>query len=410
MGVLLFPIFFSMTFLAKYRCSGTKASFLCKITILVGLCLLSAPAFSQIVVGAEQYAKFAAQLKKKKVALVANQSSLVKDQHLVDFLLEKNIELVKIFSPEHGFRGTADAGEKVQSSRDKQTGLPCISLYGKNKKPSAKQLQGVDVLVFDLQDVGVRFYTYLSTLHYVMEAAAENGIQVLVLDRPNPNIDRVDGPILESNCKSFIGMHPIPVLHGMTLGELAQMINEEGWLNEGVRCQLRVIPVKNYTRVSEYKLKVKPSPNLPNHQSIRLYPSLCFFEGTIVSVGRGTDFPFQVFGHPFLNHVEAFSFEPHPTTGASNPKLNGKTCFGYDLRTEKVESGTGLQLDYLISTYQRYAIKEQFFNKSFFRLLAGTDELLKQIQQGMTADDIKMTWQPGLKKFMTNRKPYLLYN
>lgn len=399
-----------MTFLAKYRCSGTKASFLCKITILVGLCFNSLLAFSQIIVGAEQYSSYENLLKGKNVALIANQSSVVKDQHLVDFLLSKEIEVVKIFSPEHGFRGTADAGQKVQSSRDKKTGLPCISLYGKNKKPSDSQLKGVDVLVFDLQDVGVRFYTYLSTLHYAMEAAAENDVELVVLDRPNPNIDRVDGPILEDNCKSFIGMHPIPVLHGMTLGELAKMMNSESWLANGVKCKLSVVPVKNYTRTSEYKLKVKPSPNLPNHQSIRLYPSLCFFEGTIISVGRGTDFPFQVYGHPFLNQVEEFEFEPSPTAGASKPKLNGKTCFGYDLRKETINTGEGLRLDYLIETYNRYAIKEQFFNRSFFRLLAGTDELLKQIKSGMSEGEIKATWQTGLEKFKADREPYLLYN
>tara|TARA_R110001592_G_scaffold363109_3_gene680507 strand:- start:6392 stop:7591 length:1200 start_codon:yes stop_codon:yes gene_type:complete len=399
-----------MTFLAKYRCSGTKASFLCKITILVGLCFVSTLAFSQIKVGAEQYELYASQLEGKKVALIANQSSLVKDEHLVDFLLSKEVDIVKIFSPEHGFRGTADAGQKVHSSRDKKTGLACVSLYGKNKKPSDFQLKGVDVLVFDLQDVGVRFYTYLSTLHYIMEAAAENQIEVVVLDRPNPNIDRIDGPILEENCSSFIGIHPIPVLHGMTLGELAKMINNEAWLANGVKCKLSVVPVKNYTRVSEYTLKVRPSPNLPNHQSIRLYPSLCFFEGTIVSIGRGTDYPFQVYGHPFLNQVQKFAFTPHPIEGASNPKLNGKVCYGYDLRDQKVQLGAGLNLSYLIDTYHRYAIKEQFFNKSFFRLLAGTDELLRQIQSGMSEAEIKRTWQTGLTKFKSDRKPYLLYN
>jgi uncharacterized protein YbbC (DUF1343 family) len=399
-----------MTFLAKYRCSGTKARFLCKITILVGLCFVSSLAFSQIIVGAEQYHHYAALLQNKKVAMVANQSSLVEDQHLVDFLLSKEVDIVKIFSPEHGFRGTADAGQKVQSFRDKRTGLACVSLYGKNKKPSDAQLKNIDVLVFDLQDVGVRFYTYLSTMHYIMEAAAENNIEVLVLDRPNPNIDRVDGPILDDNCKSFIGMHPIPVLHGMTLGELAKMINNETWLANGVKCKLTVVPVKNYTRTSEYKLKKKPSPNLPNHQSIRLYPSLCFFEGSIVSIGRGTEFPFQVYGHPFLNQVEKFSFTPVPTEGASKPKLNGKTCFGYDLRNQKVELAEGLRLDYIIETYNRYAIKEQFFNRSFFRLLAGTDELLKQIKMGMSEGEIKATWQTGLEKFKSDRKPYLLYN
>jgi uncharacterized protein YbbC (DUF1343 family) len=383
---------------------------LCKITILVGLCFISSLAFSQIKVGAEQYENYASQLEGKKVALIANQSSLVHDEHLVDFLLSKDVDVVKIFSPEHGFRGTADAGQKVQSSRDKKTGLACVSLYGKNKKPSDFQLKGVDVLVFDLQDVGVRFYTYLSTLHYIMEAAAENQIEVVVLDRPNPNIDRIDGPILEDNCKSFIGMHPIPVLHGMTLGELAKMINNEAWLANGVKCQLTVVPVKNYTRVSEYTLKVRPSPNLPNHQSIRLYPSLCFFEGTIVSIGRGTDYPFQVYGHPFLNQVQKFAFTPHPTEGASNPKLNGKTCFGYDLRDKKINLGEGLNLSYLIDTYHRYAIKEQFFNRSFFRLLAGTDELMRQIKSGMSEAEIKRTWQTGLTKFKSDRKPYLLYN
>lgn len=398
-----------MTFLAKYRCSCTWANFTGKLIILVGLSLFSRLAFAQIITGAEQIGVYKSLLQDKRVALVANQSSVVGDKHLVDFLLEEKIDIKKIFSPEHGFRGTADAGEKVQSSKDQKTGLPCISLYGSNKKPSDAQLKGIDVIVFDLQDVGVRFYTYLSTLHYILEAAAENNITVIVLDRPNPNIDRIDGPILEDNCKSFIGMHPIPVLHGMTLGELAQMIIGEKWLKNEVVCRLTVVPIKNYTRLSTYELKIKPSPNLPNHQSIRLYPSLCFFEGTIMSVGRGTDFPFQVYGHPFLHQVEKFHFTPESTEGAKSPKLEGLPCYGYDLRKVKSEKGEGLHLDYVIEAYERYQIKEQFFNRSFFRLLAGTDELLTQIKSGMSAVDIKKTWQTGLVKFKIDRKPYLLY-
>lgn len=398
-----------MTFLAKYLCSCTLAKFRCKIAILVGLCFFIGSVQAQIIVGAEQYNLYKSKLANKKVALIANQSSLIGDVHLVDFLLNNKVEVQKIFSPEHGFRGTADAGEKVESFKDEKTGLPCISLYGKNKKPSKAQLKGVDVLVFDLQDVGVRFYTYLSTLHYAMEAAAENGVELIVLDRPNPNIDRIDGPILEENCVSFIGIHPIPVLHGMTLGELAKMMNAKGWLKNAVKCNLSIIPIKNYTRKSVYKLPVKPSPNLPNYQSLRLYPSLCFFEGTIMSVGRGTDFPFQVYGHPFLNQVVEFKFTPKPNEGAKYPKLNDLDCYGYDLRETKVAEGEGLNLSYVIEVYKLYAIKQQFFNGSFFKLLAGTTLLQQQIEDGLSEAEIKATWHSGLKKFKAERAEFLLY-
>ncbi|HDZ33916.1 MAG TPA: DUF1343 domain-containing protein, partial [Pseudoalteromonas sp.] len=303
---------------------------------------------NSLVVGAQQYAKFLPQLKNKRVGLVVNQTSTIGQTHLVDALLAKSINITKIFAPEHGFRGDHDAGAHVKNAVDSKTGIPLISIYGKNKKPSQAALADVDVIIFDIQDVGVRFYTYISSMHYMMEAAAEQGIEFLVLDRPNPNIAYVDGPILEPEFKSFVGMHPIPVLHGMTVGELAKMIKGEGWINKAPDLKLTVIPVDHYTRKSAYSLPVKPSPNLPNDQAIALYPSLCFFEATPISIGRGTDFAFQVIGYSPIT-LGDFSFTPRAIKGAAlNPKFKNQTVQGLDLRQANI---TGLNLTYLINAY-----------------------------------------------------------
>ncbi len=294
-------------------------------------------------------------IKQKNIGLVANQTSVVKNKkngftHLADTLLTLKIHLKKIFTPEHGFRGKADAGEKIKDGIDAHTGLPVISLYGKNRKPSKKSLADLDIVIFDIQDVGARFYTYISTLHYVMEACAEAGVSVIVIDRPNPNAHYIDGPICEKEYKSFVGMHPVPVVYGMTIGEYAQMINGEKWLKNGVQCNLTVMPLKNYTHNTPYSLPVKPSPNLPNDQSVNLYPSLCFFEGTKISAGRGTEIQFQVFGAPFLPKEQfPFTFTPKSNEGAKNPKFKGKLCYGKNLRTTKKLNN--INLEWLISTY-----------------------------------------------------------
>lgn len=357
-------------------------------------------------------------LEGKQVGVVGNQSSVIftdKNRkndhgaytHLVDSLLSLNINVKKVFSPEHGFRGTADAGEKIKDDLDPKTGLPIISLYGDNKKPKPEQLQGLDILIFDIQDVGVRFYTYISTLHYVMEACAEANIPLLVLDRPNPNGNYVDGPILEKVNTSFVGMHPIPIAHGMTIGEYAKMINGEKWLENGIQCELTVISMENYTHNLPYSLPIKPSPNLPNDQSIALYPSLCFFEGTNVSVGRGTNKQFQVFGSPDLDKDHfPFSFTPKPNEGAKTPPQEGKVCYGEDLT--QVEVTPGLNLNHVIDAYTHTADKTKFFN-SFFVKLAGTSQLQEQIEQGLSEQEIKATWSKGLEDFKKVRSKYTLY-
>ncbi len=312
-------------------------------------------------VGAENYDLYLSLLKNKRIGVVANQSSVVNDNsggytHLIDTLLAQKINIVKVFSPEHGFRGTADAGESVKNGMDTKTGLPLISLYGANKKPKAKYLEDVELVLFDLQDVGVRFYTYISTLHYVMEACAQQNIPVVVLDRPNPNISYVDGPVLEPSYKSFVGIHPVPVVYGMSIGEYARMINGEHWLSGGVTCQLRTIPIKNYTRQTSYNIPVKPSPNLPNAQAVNLYPSLCFFEGTSISCGRGTNTPFQIFGSPELPEtIYTFTFKPQPNTGSKKPKHKDKTCYGLDL-TQATKLNQ-INLTWLLEAYQNYPDK-----------------------------------------------------
>lgn len=350
------------------------------------------------------------ELKGKKVAIVANQTSVVGGEHSVDFLRNKGIELVKIFCPEHGFRGDADAGENVGDYQDKATGLPVISLYGARKKPLPSDLKGIDAVIFDMQDVGVRFYTYLSTLHYVMEACAEQGIPVVVMDRPNPNAFYVDGPVLEPEYTSFVGMHPVPVVYGMTLGEYARMVNGEGWLKDGVRCDLTVVPCKNWTRDMSVELAQRPSPNLPDKVSVMLYPSVCFFEGTVVSEGRGTQTPFQVFGHPDLKNM-SYTFTPVSIPGMSkSPKCLGKKCYGMDLRDryEEVYRGKRLRLDWLLSAYKNYAGKSPFFIP-FFDKLAGNSSLRKDIVAGKSEAEIRDSWQSGLKHFEKIRAKYLIY-
>ncbi len=344
----------------------------------------------------------------KKVAVVVNQTSMVGNTHLVDTLMSQGITIVKIFAPEHGFRGNASAGEKIDNTVDEKTGVPIISLYGKSLKPTPQMLEGVDIVVFDIQDVGVRFYTYISTMHYAMEACAENKLPFVVLDRPNPNGDYVDGQILDTKYQSFVGMHPIPVVHGCTVGELAKMINGEHWLKGGIECNLTVVAMKNYAHHLAYSLPVRPSPNLPNDLSIRLYPSLCFFEGTIISLGRGTEFPFQVAGFPDKSFGD-FSFTPQSIDGvAANPPQEGKMCYGIDLRNEPLTHR--FTIKYLIDFYNLSKDKKGFFLPSnFIDKLAGGSQLREQIVKGMNENEIRATWKDGLDKYMKMREKYLLY-
>jgi uncharacterized protein YbbC (DUF1343 family) len=363
--------------------------------------------------GAESTHLYLNLLKGKNLAIVANQTSVIfkeprsKNQearHLVDSLLSLNINVKKVFAPEHGFRGKADAGEIIKDGFDRKTGLQIISLYGQNKKPSAAQLKGIDIVVFDIQDVGARFYTYISSLHYVMEACAETGIPMIILDRPNPNAQYIDGPILETQHSSFVGMHKVPVVYGMTIGEYGKMINGEKWLKNGIQCDLKVIPLEHYTHETSYSLPIKPSPNLPNDKSINLYPSLCFFEGTNVSAGRGTEMQFQIYGSPFLTK-NIFSFTPQTNEGAKYPKYKNKICFGEDLRTTK--NLHKLDLSFLIKAYKQNSSKE-FFNK-FFTKLAGTEKLQQQIEQGVCKKEIQKSWKKGLDTFKKVRSKYLIY-
>nr|WP_315207402.1 DUF1343 domain-containing protein [uncultured Flavobacterium sp.] len=360
----------------------------------------------KIKTGADNYIKYLPLLQNKKVGIVTNQTGILTSKiHLVDFLLEKKIAIQTIFAPEHGFRGTADAGEHIVDGKDAKTGLSIISLYGDNKKPKATQLVGIDIVLFDLQDVGARFYTYISSLHYVMEACAENGIPLVILDRPNPNGSIVDGSILEKELTSFVGMHPIPLLHGMTIGEYAQMINGEKWLKNGAQCKLTIIPCLDYNRKMEYSLPLKPSPNLPNDQSINLYASLCLFEGTNVSVGRGTEKQFQIYGSPFLTK-STFTFTPKPNFGAKDPLYNGKECFGEDLTT--YPKLTRLELKWLIKAFQNTSDKTKFFNP-FFTKLAGTKKLQQQIESGISENKIRKSWKNGLTVFKKMRMKYVIY-
>jgi len=360
--------------------------------------------------GAYQIELYKPLIEGKSVGIVANQTSMVGQTHLVDSLLGIGINIRVIFAPEHGFRNLADAGERIEDSKDPQTGIPVISLYGNHVKPTPEDLEGLDIILFDIQDVGVRFYTYLSTLHYVMEACAENNVRCIVLDRPNPNGFYIDGNIADTAHRSFVAMHPVPVVHGMTVGEYSQMINGEGWLKNGVKCDLTVVKCKNYTHKTLYELPVKPSPNLPNQTSVYLYPSICFFEGTNISLGRGTPFPFQVYGSPLLPD-RGFSFTPESVPGATNPPLRGVKCHGIDLRNaikDKLAPSPEVNLEWVIDAYNNYPDKDKFFT-SYFDVLAAGPKLREQIQKGMSAEEIRATWKEGLVAFGKIRAKYLLY-
>ena len=362
----------------------------------------------KIVTGAEQPELYLSLLENRRVGLVVNHTSVVGDSHLVDFLLSKEIGVEKIFAPEHGFRGDASAGAIIEDGVDKKTGIPVFSLYGETRKPTSEHLNNLDVIIFDIQDVGCRFYTYISTMHLVMEACAENDLPMIIFDRPNPNGDYIAGPILKPEFKSFVGMDPIPIVHGLTVGELAKMINGEKWHKAEKDCNLQVIKVKNYTHSIKYELPVNPSPNLPNYLSVRLYPSLCFFEATSVSVGRGTDAPFQILGGLNPNLGE-FRFTPKSIPGVSvNPLNKGKLCYGVDLR--ELEEISTFTLKYFLDFYSKYEIEKEFLTREkWFNKLAGTEELIKQIREGKSEKEILESWQPELKKYKELRKKYLLY-
>ncbi|RRQ50745.1 DUF1343 domain-containing protein [Maribacter algicola] len=349
----------------------------------------------------------------KSVGIVANQTSVIFKEngytHLVDSLLNLNVHIKRVFSPEHGFRGKADAGEKVDSGTDNETGLPIISLYGKNRKPSAEQLAGLDVVLFDIQDVGTRFYTYIATLQLIMEACTESNIPVLVLDRPNPNAHYVDGPTMQKEHSGFLGMNEIPLVYGMSIGEYANMINGEGWLEGGKKCDLTVIPLKNWTHDKFYQIPIRPSPNLPNDVSINLYPSLGLFEGTNVNAGRGTEFQFQRYGASFMDSTSYnFSYVPEPNFGSKYPKEEGKNCFGKDLSNTPRISEVSLQ--WILDAYKNTTDKSKFFLTEGFTKHAGTPELQKQIESGLTEGEIKASWQPELEKFKKMRAKYLMYD
>lgn len=367
---------------------------------------------SELQTAAQQTGEYFPFLKGKKVAVVANHSSKIGRTHLVDSLMNAGIEIGCIFTPEHGFRGTADAGEKVATTTDPLSGIQVYSLYGDKKKPDAVMLQGIEVVCFDLQDVGVRFYTYISTLTYVMEACAEHDIPIVVLDRPNPNGFYVDGPVLEPAFRSFVGLHPVPVVYGLTIGEYAMMVNGEGWLKNGLQCKLTVVKLKGYDRNMIVMLEEKPSPNLASWEAVYLYPSLCLFEGTVVSVGRGTPTPFEVFGHPDMTAAQFnYSFKPQPMPGAKEPKLNGKTCRGKNLKPHAAafrQNPRQLQLAWLTEAWQSLKDKDGFFN-NYFNTLAGTARLRSQIETGISEEAIRAQWQPGLDAYKKIRAKYLLY-
>jgi uncharacterized protein YbbC (DUF1343 family) len=388
-----------------------------KITLFLFLSLICFTTFvyckrdQSVKPGAYQIELYRDLLKDKSVAVLANQTSLIGNTHLVDTLLTYGINIKVIFSPEHGFREMADAGEKIEDGKDPDTGIPLISLYGSHLKPTADDLDGIDIVIFDIQDVGARFYTYISTLHYLMEACAENNVRCLVLDRPNPNGFYVDGNILDTAYRSFVGMNPIPIVHGLTVGEYAHMVNGEGWLKNGIKCDLEIIKCENYTHDSLYELPVKPSPNLPNQNSIYLYPSICFFEGTNLSLGRGTPFPFQVYGSPELPD-KGFSFTPQSVPGAKNPPLLGVKCYGRDLTDaieKKLVPRPEINLNLVIDAYNDFPDKDKFFTP-YFDILAAGPLLREQIQKGMTSEEIRATWKDGLEKFSKIREKYLLYD
>jgi len=389
MNRLLFSLAISSLLIGSLSCSGTDKT---------------------PVPGANQVDQYKSLLEGKSVAVLANQTSMIGSTHLVDTLISLGVNVKSIFAPEHGFRNLADAGEIISDGKDPETGIPLISLYGSHLKPTAHDLAGIDVVIFDIQDVGTRFYTYISTLHYLLEACAENNVKCIVLDRPNPNGFYFDGNILDTAYRSFVGMDQVPVVHGMTVGEYAGMLNGEGWLSGGLTCELTVVKCSDYTHSAYYELPVKPSPNLPNQNSVYLYPSICFFEGTALSLGRGTTFPFQVFGSPLLPD-RGFSFTPQSVAGAKNPPLLGVKCFGTDLRAameEKLVPKPEINLDWIISAYNDFPDKDKFFIP-YFDVLAGGPVLREQIQKGMTSGEIKATWKEGLERFAEIRNRYLLY-
>lgn len=360
--------------------------------------------------GADRPELYLPLLKSKTIAVVTNQTGLLHDKtFLVDFLVKNNIKVKTIFAPEHGFRGDADAGEHVKNGVDTKTGIPVVSLYGDNKKPKAEQLKGIDVVLFDIQDVGVRFYTYISTLSYVMEAGAENGVEIIVLDRPNPHDGYIDGPVMKERWKSFVGMHNVPVVYGLTIGEYGKMVNGEKWLKNGVQAKYTLIPMLNYHKKQRYGVSDKPSPNLPNDTAINLYPSLCFFEGTQVSVGRGTKFPFQIYGSPWTKNLP-YQFTPQPQPGAKDPFLNGQLCYGENLSDYSGDLRE-INLEWLIKAYKNYKNPQQdFFLKNlFFDKLAGSDELRKQIVAGKSSSEIKSSWKKDLEEFQKIRVKYVMY-
>ena len=364
----------------------------------------------RIILGDEQLSAYLPLLKNQRVAIFSNHTGMVGHQHLLDVLLEQEVNVTAIFSPEHGFRGKADAGEQVSSTKDIKTGVPILSLYdGKSKKPSAASMQQFDVLLVDIQDVGLRFYTYYISMCRLMDACAEHGRRMIILDRPNPNGHYVDGPVLDMKYKSGVGWLPIPVVHGMTLGELARMVNGEGWLPGKRKCKLTVIPCLNYTHQTPYRLPIAPSPNLPNMKAIYLYPSICLFEGTPVSLGRGTDLPFQVYGHPQMKGYD-YRFTPRSVPGAKNPPLLNQPCQGVNLSTKSEEElrRLGLDLNYVIDAYHHLNLGDRFFTP-FFNLLIGNSTVRQMIQAGKSAEEIKATWQLDVEQFKKQRKPYLLY-
>lgn len=366
--------------------------------------------YNLIKTGAEFFSDYLPLINERAVAVVANQTSMLGNTHLIDTLISMKINIKKIFAPEHGFREMADAGKQIENSIDKKTGLPIISIYGNKYKPTLEDLKGIEVIIFDIQDVGVRFYTYISTMHYIMEACAENNIKFIVLDRPNPNGFYIDGPVLDKKFQSFVGLHPVPLVHGLTIGEYASMINGEGWLNNNIKCDLTVIKCKNYTHQSLYKLPQKPSPNLPNMRAVYLYPSLGLFEGTDISVGRGTDSPFQVVGHPSYKKFD-FTFTPQSKQGATEPLHKSRICHGFDLtkiNEQDLVVESEIMLNWVMVFYQNAKNKKKFFN-SFFDNLAGTDKLRHQIEEGLLEKEMRASWQDDINKYKTVRKKYLLY-
>lgn len=365
---------------------------------------------SPIILGNSQIEKYLPLIKGKNIAIVGNQTSVLNNTHLIDSLLSLGVTIKVVFAPEHGFRGEADNGEHITNETDKKTGLKIISLYGNNSKPTSESLKNIDLVIYDIQDVGVRFYTYISTLHYVMEACAENGKKLLILDRPNPNGHYIDGPILQKEFSSFVGMHPVPVVYGMTVGEYAQMINGEKWLKNGIQCDITIIECKNYSHSSFYSVPIPPSPNLKTDLAIALYPSLCFFEGTSISMGRGTDRPFEIYGHPRFDST-SFSFTPSPRIGSKNPPFWNQFCYGVDCVKENTFPMYSIDLRPLINAKKLLGNRDKYINSpSFFNKLAGDNVLIKQIENDVSEEEIRNSWRKGLDDFKLVRSKYLLYD